>query len=326
MPISNYANGFAQGLTVRGVPIEIPHPGKVFWVNNSTTATHLAEGGIGGSNGNKGTYQQPFASIDFAISKCKAGRGDVIYAMPNHVEAVSTAAAGAATVDIDVAGVTIIGLGFGSSQARFDFTLAAGVVTVTADNVTIHGMNFHANVPDVLIGLNLGTAANTIVSSCLFDVETTTTDEFADAIAIGVASYPVIENCVFDMGLGNSVDAILMVGTVGCNIRGNRIVGDYSTANIACTGTLSTEVYIEDNLLVNGGSGDIGSEPAVQMLTGSTGIVRRNHILSDVVTHVLMTVADTMSFFENYSSDDTGSNSAAIIRHNATSVVASADA
>jgi hypothetical protein len=82
MGISSFPNGFAQGVSIRGVPVDVPHPGQVFWVNNSSV---LAEGGITGSNGNDGTYRKPFASIDYAIGKCKANRGDVIYVMPGHV-------------------------------------------------------------------------------------------------------------------------------------------------------------------------------------------------------------------------------------------------
>ena len=102
MAVSNYPNGFQQGLLVRDVPLEIPHPGKVFWVNNSGV---LPDQGIAGSNGNPGTYLKPFASVDYAIGRCKANRGDVIYVMPGHSETI-TAAQG---VDFDVAGVTCVG-------------------------------------------------------------------------------------------------------------------------------------------------------------------------------------------------------------------------
>ena len=78
MPKSNFPGGFMNGLTVRETPIEIPHPGKVFWVNNSSV---LAEFGLTGSNGNAGTYRHPFSTIDYAIGRCTAGRGDVIYVM-----------------------------------------------------------------------------------------------------------------------------------------------------------------------------------------------------------------------------------------------------
>ena len=65
--MSNFPNGFTDGLTVRGVPIHQAHPGEVFWVNGGTV---LAKGGIAGANTGKGTYQQPYATIDYAIGRC----------------------------------------------------------------------------------------------------------------------------------------------------------------------------------------------------------------------------------------------------------------
>ena len=66
---SNFPNGFANGVTIRGVPLTITNPGEVFWVNGSGV---LAKGGVGGSNGNDGSYQRPFATIDYAVGKCTA--------------------------------------------------------------------------------------------------------------------------------------------------------------------------------------------------------------------------------------------------------------
>lgn len=323
MPNSNFPNGFMNGVTIRDVPVEIPHPGKVFWVNGSTTSSHLAPLGLGGSNGNPGTYTKPFATIDYAVGKCSAGRGDVIYVMPNHVETIGAAAA----LDLDVNGVTVIGLGRGASQPRLDFTATAGTVEINADNVAIHNINFHANVSGVVIGLSvLAGATDSVVSGCKFDVETTTTDEFLIAINYGVGCDRfVVEDCDMDMGLGGAATGIKLVGaTTGGNIRRNRIVGDYSQANIAGITTLSTEIYIEDNLLVQGGGGALGTVEVIEMLTGTTGVVRRNTIFSDVATHLLMAVADTMLFSDNDRSDDSGH--AATTAKTSASVVASADA
>jgi hypothetical protein len=33
---SNFPNGFLDGVTIRGMPIVQLHPGKVWWVNNSS--------------------------------------------------------------------------------------------------------------------------------------------------------------------------------------------------------------------------------------------------------------------------------------------------
>lgn len=304
MPISQFPNGFANGVSIRGVPIEVPHPGKVFWVNNSTVLPDL---GIGGSDGNPGTYLKPLLTIDAAIGKCKANRGDVIYVMPGHSETI-TAAQG---VDFDVAGVKCIGLGYGDKQARFDMTALAGDVTIDADNVHIYNMNFHANVTSITIGLSILTlAVGTVIKGCKFDVETTTTDEFLISINLGVGcDRTVIEDCDMDMGLGGAAVGIKLVGASNSvDIRRNRIVGDYSLANIDGITTLSKEVYIEDNLLISGASGDLGTIAAIILLTGTTGVIRNNHIVANMSTPDLSVVADTMIMFDNlYSETITGS-------------------
>ncbi|MCK4815623.1 hypothetical protein KA005_07630, partial [bacterium] len=73
MPISNYPKGFANGINLRGLPILNTYPGKVFWVDSET-----------GSDGNKGTFDRPFGTIDYAVGRCTADRGDVILVKANH--------------------------------------------------------------------------------------------------------------------------------------------------------------------------------------------------------------------------------------------------
>ena len=321
MGVSSYPNGWKNGVVVKGVPIEIPNPGKVFWVNNSGV---LPEGGIGGSDSNDGTYLRPFGTIDGAIGKCTANRGDVIYVMPGHVETLTAAS----DVDFDVAGVRCVGLGRGSKMARFDYTNAAGNVTVDANDVAIINMNFHANVTSITIGLSvLAGATDSLVQDCLFDVETTTTDEFTIGINYGVGcdGFKVIDTKM-DMGLGGAATGIKLVGaTAGGDIKGCTIVGDYSQANIAGITTASTEIYVDNCILLQGGPGGVGAVEVMEMLTGTTGVVRRCHSLANVATIAAHHVADTMAFFENYATEDVGQASGATLRTAASSVTASAD-
>jgi hypothetical protein len=318
--MSNYPNGFAQGVNIRGIPVDVPHPGKVFWVNNSGV---LPEKGIAGSNGNDGTYLRPFSTIDYAVGRCTANRGDIIYVMPGHVEDISAAA----SVALDVAGISVIGLGRGSKQARFDFTATAGTVTVDADNVSIINMNFHANVSAVVIGLSLITlATDCLVKNCSFDVETAGTDEFNRSINVGVGcDRLVIEDCNIDMGIAGAVAAISLVGaTNNVVIQRNTIQGDYSTGNIESGTTASTRVHILDNLLINGLSTDINTEPVLECgaLTTS-GIVARNYILSDLATQAAATVGTDFVYYENFRSDEKG---AGITGHTSSAtIVISAD-
>jgi len=300
---SNYPGGFSGGVTIRGVPIDVPNPGEVFFVNSTTV---IAKGGVGSSDGNPGTYQKPFATVDFAIGKCTADRGDIIYVMPGHVEEIT----GAGTVDCDVAGVSIIGLGRGSKQCRFDFTATASTVLIDADNVSIVNMNFHANVPNVVIGLSVVTlATDSLVQDCKFDVETTTTDEFDISINYGVGCDGLVaQNNVIDMGLGGAATGIKLVGaTAGADIRNNRITGDYSLACVGGLTTLSTELYIEDNVLTNGGSGAVGTVAVLNLVTASTGMFRGNTVSCNVATGVLQMVSTGLFFSDNWQGEDAGS-------------------
>ncbi len=100
---SNFPNGFAAGVTIRGIPLLQAHPGEVFWVSNSTV---LPKGGKNGSNGNKGTRLEPFATITYALTKCTADRGDIIVLGAGHSD--SLAAGGAGALTLNVAGVAIV--------------------------------------------------------------------------------------------------------------------------------------------------------------------------------------------------------------------------
>ena len=119
MPISNYPNGFPNGITVRGLPLQQAHPGNVYWVNNSGVNP---DGGANGSDSGKGTYLRPFSTVDYAIGRCTANRGDIIMVMPGHAEDVGSASA----ITSDIAGVAIVGLGTGAKRPTFTFTATDG--------------------------------------------------------------------------------------------------------------------------------------------------------------------------------------------------------
>jgi hypothetical protein len=154
MAYSNYPQGFKNGITIRGVPLEVANPGKVFWVNNSGV---LSDGEIGGSDGNPGTFTKPFATIQGALSACTASRGDVVFVKPGHAETI----ANATTLILSKASVAIIGLGTGSKRPTLTFsTTATANIPITAANVTLMNFLFRANVADV-VSVFTATSTNT---------------------------------------------------------------------------------------------------------------------------------------------------------------------
>ena len=143
MPYSNYPNGFPNGLTLRGSPINQSQPGEVFWVNSTTV---LAKGGVGGSNGNPGTYLKPFSTLTYALTQCTANRGDVIMLMPGYTQTISNAT----DLTFAVAGVAIIGLGTGTLRPTITSdTAVTACVAVSAANMSIKNCIFTADFADV---------------------------------------------------------------------------------------------------------------------------------------------------------------------------------
>lgn len=160
--ITNFPSGVSSfGMPVLpGVP---PTTGKVFFVHSGT-----------GSNYNTGlTPDTALASIDAAVGKCTANKGDVIIAMPGHTETV-TAAAG---LDLDVAGITIVGLGNGSNRPTINFTTATTAdMDVDAANITMINCLFTGGLDALVAPIDVNAADFTMIDCETRDVTGETLD------------------------------------------------------------------------------------------------------------------------------------------------------
>lgn len=194
MPNSNYPGGFANGITIRNIPLITTNPGQVFWVYNGTA---LQKGQRGGSDGNKGTYDSPFATIAYALSQCTAGRGDIIFVKPGHAETI----ADATTLALNVAGVAIVGMGTGSSRPKLTFSTAnTANIPVTAANVSISNFLFVANflaIASVFTATGTSTPTDFVIDNC----------EFRDT-----SSVLNFVSIVTGNATANSMDGLTMVG------------------------------------------------------------------------------------------------------------------
>lgn len=270
-------------------------PGEIFFVD-STSTTGADSAGYGRNP------DAPFLTIDYAIGNCTANKGDIIYVMPGHAETIT-----GTSITADVAGISIIGIGKGSLMPTISHNHANAEVSIAADNVTWQGIRHRADVTSVAVAIEIEDGADyCTVRDCVFDVVATTTDEFLVTIRTNDASnFALIENNDIDMGLGGAVAAISFTkDTDGTTVRNNRIQGDYSTACINGLTTLSTKLDINGNLLINGNSGNIGTEPGIELLTGTTGTIRKNYIVCNLATKAAAVVADTCMLFENYYNED----------------------
>ena len=318
MGYSNFPFGFNGGLAVRQIPIAPTHSRKVYWVGNNSS---LMVGEKGASNTNKGGFLDPVSTLDYAIGLCSPN--DVIYVRPGYTQSMTAADA----VDVDVAGITIIGLGRGTTRPKFTYDNSAGEFVLGAVNVHIENLWFVPSVTGITkaIDVESGSTGFEIVNCRFGDAETAGTDEFNVSILIAATTTDgKIYNNYINMGEAGAVAAITITGACHrTEIVGNTILGDYSTANINSITTLQSDLIITDNLLVNGVTSGLNTEPTIELLTGSSGVIARNNSAANVATLAAHQVNDTAANFQNYFTEDRGSGNTAAAT--AASVVASAD-
>lgn len=305
MGISSFPNGFAGGVAIQNVPISIPHPGKVFWVNNSSV---LAEGGIGGSNGNDGSYRRPFSTLDYAIGKCTAGRGDVIYVMPGYAQSLTTADG----VDVDVADVRIVGLGRGLKRPRFTYDLAAGEFVIGAANVRIENLVFVPSVTIVTHAVDVEAAATDVqIVNCAFETgESDTVDEFLISIEVAAsAARGLIQDCYFNSGAAGAATGISLVTPTDWEISGNLIMGDYSTANIATITGAGVRCRMTKNIVINGLAGDLAANvPVFTQSAAGTWFLADNYFATNITTDLSLMFTNftsTINLGNRYTDDST---------------------
>lgn len=160
--VSSFPGGFPSGLSVLGMPLIFPNAqGNVFYVNNGATA--LAAGQSAGSDGNKGTFNKPFATLQKAVNSCLSGNGDIIVVGPGHAENIASSTA----LDLNKAGVTIVGIGTGDNRPTFTLTTAnTATITVSAANISIVNCVFVANFLNIAVLFTLTTAKGFNFDSC----------------------------------------------------------------------------------------------------------------------------------------------------------------
>lgn len=232
MPFSNFPNGFANGVAIRGMPILNSYGGNIFWVDSGS-----------GSNTNDGTHVRPYATLDYAVGKCTANNGDLILVKAGHTETV-TAAGG---LDLDVAGITIIGLGNGSDRPTVNFTTAVTAdMDVDADNITISNFLFTGGI-DALTGpIDVNAADFTMLDCETKDVTGQATDFI---VTDANASRLMIDGWTHrGAAAAGGASALQIVGGDGATVRNFFIDGNFDTAAIENVTTAAT------NLTINGGA------------------------------------------------------------------------
>lgn len=257
---------FPNGATVNGalvLPSGIPPTlGKVFYVDS----THAAKSDSVGSGVSP---DNPFATLDYAIGQCTANKGDVILLAAAHAENVATAAA----IAVDVAGISIIGMGQGANRPTFTFTGTAGTIAISAASVLISNIRVTSGIDEVVKMFHVTAAYVTLDRVDHFETATFQTIQFL--LTTNAADFLTIRNCRhYQMTAAAAAQSwIQLVGIDGGIIEDNtfRLTLSNNAASFtihgstACIGT----VVRRNSIVQLGGTTQVS---AILFVDSSTGV------------------------------------------------------
>jgi hypothetical protein len=293
MALTKYSNGVSSfGMPVLpGLP---PTTGSVFFVDSTTGAA--GNGGLSPDNA--------VSTLDIAIGKCTANKGDIIIVMPGHAETVT-----ATSVAADVAGVRIVGLGTGTLRPTFTYGAAAATITVSAANVSFSNLRFVANFLNVTTAFTVTTAKGFEVtdsefldtSSILNFLALVTTNSTANA-ADGLT---FARNLVYGLAASDGPCVVVAGNILRLNISDN--VVDKACTNdaahlVSLAAIAATGARIERNRCTFAA---LSSQATGTLITGSgtasSGIVADNYVAQiDTTTALIATAGTKLSFIQNF--------------------------
>ena len=262
------STNFPNGVRSYGIPLpgrNIPATmGNVF---------HVDSGHAQASTTNSGKdHRKPLSTIDSAVGLCTANQGDVILVHPGHAETV-TAAGG---LDLDVAGVFVIGLGSGTDQPTVTLNTAATAdVDIDAANVTVENLHFIAAYADIAAAIDVN-ATDFTLRGCRFTESTTGENAkiWVQDAAAAASNRITIEDCRAT-GLLDAANThfVNFAGTgTGHIVRNNTLMGDWGTMCVGGAGVI-TYCEISNNYIMNEAS---DNDSCINVAATATGVIANN--------------------------------------------------
>lgn len=274
-----------------------------------TNGTYYFVSSLTGSAGSGGTsMQNPLATVfgtGGAYSLATASKNDVIVCLPGHSETISSATAAQMTK----AGVTIVGLGWGSARPLFTLDTAnTSTIAVSAADQSFINCRVRANFLSIAAAFTLSTAANFTLANCSFFE------------ASGVLNFL---NIVKSTGAANTVDRLTVTGNIWRGLGTTSVNTFILTANdidhltaVGNTAINATTVNQASLVVVTAGvltNLDCGYNKTYRNNTTSTaslisvggttstGLVYNNYTQTlDTGTNVLFATTVGLAAFNNY--------------------------
>jgi hypothetical protein len=295
---TNFPAGFPHGVTMRNMPVLNTYGGNVFWVDS-----------VAGSNGYKGTFERPFATIDYAIGRCTASNGDIIMVKPGHAETL------AADITMDVIGVAVYGLGQGTLRPTITVGAFDGTVAMTAANSAMYNVRFVLEDTDDTVASAITiTADGCVVDGCETVVHATA--QFTTHLTATDAQFVEIRNNVFkSLHTASSTSGVVVDGCDDLVMTNNLIDGHFTEHALDNTTPASADeilrAYIAGNTIQNRSStaGDL----AVELDAAATGQFVENYLVGGLATTAANYDIGNMASMESYISDTSGVDVHAIV-------------
>jgi hypothetical protein len=239
-------------------------PGKVFFVNNGSVPPF--GGSPGADQPNMGESElQPFATIDYAIGRCLASRGDAIFVLPMHAETVT------APITLDVIGVQIIGLALGKRKPRITINGAVDMFTITAAECRISGLFCTISTTDAATAIVNVAAARARIDN-LDIIPSVTSYNVVDVFTLASGG----DDCLIeDIDIRNTIVAVnsfisIEAVVARLTVRNFHAYGLVATGGIIDGAVIATDILIGPNVYV----GTIGTNiPALTLDGNPTGVV-----------------------------------------------------
>ncbi len=216
--------------------------GNVFFVGST------ADRALNDASSRGDTPEDPFATTAFAISQCTANQGDVIFWLPGHTENLT------ADLTVNVAGISLIGLGHGLDAPLFTAGDTDGTMTVSANSVIVDNLIMNCSIA-ASVSAVAWTGTNGILRNLKTGLDDNTTDEYTRHLNFDTADECVIENCWIEAHTAAGSTTALRIDN--CNrliVRNNYFTGFFGGATISGTdnsAAASTGLIIHNNMIQN---------------------------------------------------------------------------
>lgn len=293
MPLTN----FQYGVGSFGAPVLPGMMGRMYIGNVYFVDSGHANKGNTTSNG---TVDAPFSTLDYAVGRCTANNSDVIIVAQGHAETLTAAAA----INLDVAGVTVIGLGSGTTRPKFTFSTATTAdIDIDAANIMLINLQFVNDIDSLAAPIDVNASDFTMIQCDMRD-DTAAKQTIRWILGDANADNMQIIGCVNrGSDTAGATAWITLNGADGVVIADCRSNGDFDAGNIQVVTAAITDALITRNHLENANAVDVN----IEGLASSTGWISYNscRIATDAQTTWINTPGN-MQLFENYGVNNNG--------------------